>query len=137
MAASFMSAFIGQCFGLGGGFIYGPILLQFKLNPLTIASTCLYMIAWSGSASATMFLIFGRLNLVYFAWVGIFSGAGVFLGLCVMGKVMKRYNRPSLVAFALALAIIISLIISTVSSIKSLKTQVDNDLDIMKGDSVC
>lgn len=107
-------------FGLGGGFIYGPILLSLKLNPMVIAATLLYMLIWSGSASTFMFLFFGRLNVPFALWVGIFTGIGAILGLCVMGQIMKRYKRPSLVAFALALAIVISFLISTVSSVKSL-----------------
>ena len=84
-----------------------------------------------------MFLLFGKLNIAYFLWVAIFTGIGVIFGLFAIKALMKRYKRPSLVAFALATAIIISTLISFYSSIKSLKMQISNDIDVFKGDPVC
>ena len=43
---SFMSGFIGQIFGLGGAFIYSPMLLTIGVNPLVSSSTCLYMMVF-------------------------------------------------------------------------------------------
>ena len=99
----------------------GPILISMGINPLVNAATLLYLIIWSSGASSFMFLIFGKLNLMYMLWVALFTAVGVVLGLFVMNKIMQKYKRPSLVAFALAIAILISFIFSVVSSIRSLK----------------
>ena len=118
-------------FGLGGGFIYGPMLLTLGLNPIVISATLLYLIIFSSAASMFMFLIFGRLNWTYTLWLAMFTGVGVVIGLFVMKEVMKRYKRPSLVAFALAIAIIISTLFSVSSSVRSLSSQVENGVDIL------
>ena len=84
-----------------------------------------------------MFLIFGKLNITYCLWVAIFSGTGVVIGLFAIKALMKRYKRPSLIAFALAIAIIISTGFSFYGSIKSLKMQISKGVDIIKGDPIC
>ena len=137
LICAFIAAFIGQMFGLGGGFIYGPILLTLGVNPLVISATLLYMIIFSSAASMFMFSFFGKLNLIYTLWVGLFAGIGVTLGLLVMKKVMKKYKRPSLVAFSLGIAIIISCMMSIFSSVTSLKMQREKGIDILKGDPIC
>ena len=117
---SFMSGFIGQIFGLGGAFIYSPMLLTIGVNPLVSASTCLYMMVFQTCMSMFMFFIYGNLNVEYTLFLAIWTGIGVILGLFVTSQIIKRYNRPSLVAFALAISIIIATALSITSSIKSL-----------------
>ena len=124
-------------FGLGGSFIYGPVLLSFNLHALVSASTCLYMMVFSSGTSFIMFMIFGRLNVPFTLFIAIFSNTGVVLGLFAIGKLLKRYKRPSLIAFALATAIIIATILAIVSNITSLVKQNQAGIDLMKGDPIC
>ena len=107
-----VASFIGQMFGLGGGFIYCPILLSMGVNPLVVSSTALYLIIFSSGQSMIMFMLFGKVNYMYLAWLALFTGTGVFLGLFSVKALMRKYKRPSLVAFALAVAIIISTLFS-------------------------
>ena len=121
LSLALVAAFIGQMFGLGGGFIYGPVLITLGVNPIVNSATLLYMIIFSSAASMFMFMIFGKLNIAFTLWIALYAGAGVVLGLFVMKELIKRYKRPSLVAFALAIAIIISNIFSIYSGVKSIK----------------
>ena len=59
MSLGFIASFIGQCFGLGGNFIYGPILMSMGWNPLVTAATGLYLIIFSASSSLFMFAYYG------------------------------------------------------------------------------
>ena len=121
LGTGFMSGLIGNLFGLGGGFIYGPMLMSLGVNPSVSASTCLFMVMFSNAASTLMFLLFGRLNLIYTGWLAIFTGTGAVVGLFGMQKLMANYKRPSLIVFALALATVISTIIALSSSIEQIK----------------
>lgn len=56
---SFISAFIGQMFGLGGGIIYQPLLIKLGMHPLVTGSTVLYMIQFGAATSMSTFLIYG------------------------------------------------------------------------------
>lgn len=129
--ASLMSGFIGQLFGLGGGFIYGPIIIAVGVNPVVSASTCLYMIMFSNSASFFMFLLYGRLNIPYTLFLGVFTGLGTLLGVCVTRVIMSRFKRASLIAFALGIACIISTSTSAVSSALQLKKLIANGVNVI------
>ena len=124
-------------FGLGGSFVYGPILLTLGINPLVSASSCQYMIMFSNATTLFMFFIFGRLNVPYTLFIAIFTVFGVIIGLFVLKRAMKRYNRPSIVAFTLAVAIIISSIFAIFSSIFNLIRLEEKGVDLLKGDPVC
>ena len=124
-------------FGLGGSFVYGPILLTLGINPLVSASSCQYMIMFSNATTLFMFFIFGRLNVPYTLFIAIFTVFGVIMGLFVLKRAMKRYNRPSIVAFTLAVAIIISSIFAIFSSIFNLIRLEEKGVDLLKGDAVC
>ena len=134
---AFMSGFIGQIFGLGGAFMFSPMLLSIGVHPLVSASTCMFMMVYTTSVSMFMFFIYGNLNVQYTLFIAIWTGTGALLGLFVISQIMKRYKRPSLVAFALALAVIIATTFSIYSNIKSLRQQSAEGLDLMKGDPIC
>ena len=95
--------------------------MSIGVNPNVSGSTCLFMVMFSNAASTFMFLLFGRLNLIYTGWIAIFTGAGVVIGLFGMKKLMEKYKRPSLIIFSLALATIISTLIALSTSVKNLK----------------
>ena len=137
LVAAFFSGMFGQLFGLGGGFIYGPMLLSIGVNPLVSGSTLLYMILYTNSISCFMFFIFGQVDVPYTLWLCIFTGSGVILGLCLIKRAMENYKRPSLLVIALAVAIVISTIVSLYSSVKSIKSQIENDVNVYKGDPIC
>ena len=118
-------------FGLGGSFVYGPILLTLGINPLVSASSCQYMIMFSNATTLFMFFIFGRLNVPYTLFIAIFTVFGVIMGLFVLKRAMKRYNRPSIVAFTLAVAIIISSIFAIFSSIFNLIRLEEKGVDLL------
>ena len=84
-----------------------------------------------------MFLVFGRLNVPFTLFIAIFSNIGVIIGLFVIGKIMKKYDRPSIIAFALALAIFTANILAIVSNIRSLIRQNEAGLDLWEGDPIC
>ena len=84
-----------------------------------------------------MYGIFGRLIVKYTLWLALFTGFGVVFGLCVMKRAMKRYNRPSIVVFALFIVTLCAMILSLFGSITRLKEQYANGVDLLQGDPIC
>jgi len=107
-------------FGVGGNFIYGPLLLHVGFHPSVSSSTCLYMIMFSNCVSFFIFALYGQVNFPFTLACAIFTALGVFTGLFLVGRLIKKYKRPSIIVFALATAIAIATIISIVSSVASL-----------------
>ena len=75
-------------FAQGGGFIYGPVLITFGVNPIVVSATILYMIIFSSAASSFLFMLFLKLNVAYILWIALLAGFGVIFGLFVMKKIL-------------------------------------------------
>ena len=137
LAMSFVGSFFGNAFGLGGGFIYNPVQMGLGVSPPVAASTSMYMITYSAAASASLFLIFGKVNIPFSLWMAIYCGVGVMFGMHFMGKAIKKYRRPSLVSIALAVTLVISTAFSAYMNVDMLIKQKKNGLDITTGDDIC
>ena len=48
-------------FGVGGGIVKGPLMLQMGVHPLVASATCAVMIMFTSVAATTMFIAFGTL----------------------------------------------------------------------------
>ena len=83
----------GNALGLGGAFIYNPVQLSLGVAPSVAASTSMYMIMFSASASTGLLLIFGQVNVPYVLYLAISCGLGVILGMYTVGKLLKRSKR--------------------------------------------
>lgn len=107
-------------FGVGGNFVYGPMLLMIGFHPSVSSSSCLYMIMFTNCVGFFMFAVYGQVNFPFVLACAIFTAIGVFTGLFLIARLVKKYKRPSLIVFALATAILIATLISIVSSVTSL-----------------
>ena len=137
LSLAFLGSFIGNAFGLGGGFIYNPVQIGIGVSPPVAASTSMYMIMFSSAASCCLFLIFGKLNVTFSLWMAIYSGIGVLFGMYYMGKIMKKYKRPSLVSVVLSISLCIATGFSAYTNIKMLVKQKAAGLDIYSGEDIC
>lgn len=61
----------------------------------------MYMIMFSAFSNTLAFWLFGSLNVGYALWIGLFSGIGIYFFLAVVGSIIKKYKRPSIVVFFL------------------------------------
>jgi multisubunit Na+/H+ antiporter MnhF subunit len=59
---------VAGVFGLGGGIIFKPLLLHFKVSPVVAASTGMYMIMFTTFSNSIIFYVSGYLNLNYGLW---------------------------------------------------------------------
>ena len=136
----FFSAFIGQMFGLGGEFIYSPILMGHGAHPVSIASTCMYMIMFSATASTFMFVIYGygpHRVIQFTLWLVVFATAGIMLGRIIMKRARMYYHRLSIVPFAFALAAFIGTALSAYDSVLLIRHDKLHDIDILHGSPIC
>lgn len=97
--------------GLGGAVVFGPILLSIGVAPQVSAATGMYMIMFSAFANTITFWLFGNLNTGYALWIGLWSAIGIYFFLSVVSKIIKKYNRPSIVVFFLGAVIGLSALV--------------------------
>ena len=78
------------------------------------------MILFSAFSNTLTFWIFGQLDVMYALWIGSWSGLGIYIFLSIIGKIIKKYRRPSIVVFFLGGFIVLSSIFVPVVNIMNL-----------------
>jgi len=97
--------------GLGGGVVFNPVLVGMGVHPAVVSSTGMYMILFSALINSLTFWLFGNLYVNFALWLGFWSGLGIFIFLSIVGAIIKKYQRPSIIVFFLGIVIALSSIL--------------------------
>jgi uncharacterized membrane protein YfcA len=108
VAFAFLGGFMSGALGLGGGAIFNPILLSLGVLPSVASATGMYMILFSTSASSIIYVIYRILNLQFSLWISLWCSCGSLLGLYILNKIIRRFDRQSPVVFALTSVLALS-----------------------------
>merc|ERR1712178_334544 len=84
-------------FGIGGGIVKGPLMLEMGVHPQVTSATSATMILFTSAGASVSYLLFQQLNLNY--GIVLFCNGLVFtlLGQIGLNKLVKRYKRNSLI----------------------------------------
>mmetsp|Transcript_43583 Transcript_43583/g.51323 ORF Transcript_43583/g.51323 Transcript_43583/m.51323 type:complete len:149 (+) Transcript_43583:771-1217(+) len=66
--SAFGAGFVASVVGLGGGVIFNPLLLSFKVPPSVSSATGMYMIMFSTLSSSILYYLSGILNIGFAFW---------------------------------------------------------------------
>ncbi|CAA6668755.1 unnamed protein product [Spirodela intermedia] len=95
-------------FGIGGGLLMNPVLLQIGISPQITASTSCFMVFFSASMSSMQYLMLGMKEvnqaLLMAAGCSVTSMAGVIL----IQRAVGKYGRASLIIFTLSTVMVLS-----------------------------
>jgi uncharacterized membrane protein YfcA len=94
--------------GLGGGVVWNPIIIGLGFPPAACTATGMYMIMFSAFSNCLTFWLFGSLDLRFALWLGLWSGIGIYIFLSIVGAIIKKYRRPSIIVFCLGGVIAVS-----------------------------
>jgi len=109
-------------FGIGGGIIKQPLMLEMSILPEVAVATSCTMIFFTTGAATVSYLTFGLLTLdngVPFFIVGFLATIG---GNNIMRLVLSKLNRKSLILFAVAGIIALSTLLMTIASVRATLT---------------
>lgn len=102
---------LASAVGLGGGVVFNPVLIGLGVLPTVASSTGMYMIMFSSFLNTLTFYLFKLLPVDYALWLGLWCSIGIYIFLAIVGKIVKKYDRQSIVVFILALVITLSTVI--------------------------
>ena len=103
-----MGGILAGALGLGGGVIFNPVLLTMGLPPQVSGACSLYMVFFSKSASCLVYILNGKMNILYAFWVGLWGSIGGVLGSLFLILYVKYGGRQSTIVFILVAEFVVS-----------------------------
>lgn len=116
----FFAGFFAGLFGVGGGIVKGPLMLEMGVNPLVASGTVAVMIMYTSVAATTMFMAFGTLTWDYAIFLFVLGLMCTAVGQLGVGYLVKKYQRVSLVSFSIGAVVALSTLLMGIQSIFSL-----------------
>jgi hypothetical protein len=116
----FFAGFAAGLFGVGGGIVKGPLMLQMGVNPLVASATVAVMIMYTSVAATTMFVAFGTLTWDYGMFLFVLGLLATVVGQFGVSYLVVKYKRVSLVSLSIGAVVALSTLLMGVQSIFSL-----------------
>ena len=88
--------------GLGGGVIISPLMLDIGVSPQSTAASSSLMVLFTSSSTSLQFFLGDMLDLQYAGVMFFISMLASLTGITFIGKMIKKYKRPSIIVFLLA-----------------------------------
>lgn len=95
-------------FGIGGGIVKGPLMLQMNVLPAVTSATSATMILFTSSMASVSYILFGQLNVHYAAVLATEGLIFTLFGQIALNKIVKYYGRPSLIILVIGLVVAMS-----------------------------
>lgn len=98
-------------FGIGGGIVKGPLMLEMGILPEVAAATTATMIVFTSAAACVTYVSFGMLRYDYgipMFCLGFFT---TLIGQCGLNIIMKKNKRPSLIVLSIGFVVAFSTVL--------------------------
>lgn len=116
----FFAGFFAGLFGVGGGIVKGPLMLQMGVNPLVASATVAVMIMYTSVAATTMFIAFGTLTWDYAMFLFVLGLLATVVGQFGVSYLVVKYKRVSLVSLSIGAVVALSTLLMGIQSVFSL-----------------
>ncbi|KAL6201031.1 hypothetical protein ACLB2K_024746 [Fragaria x ananassa] len=108
-----LAGILGGVFGIGGGMLISPLLLQVGIAPEVTAATCCFMVFFSSSMSAFQYYLLGIEHVDTALIFAVACFVASLLGLVVLQRAIKVYGRASLIVFSVSIVMALSTVLMT------------------------
>ncbi|XP_016487533.1 sulfite exporter TauE/SafE family protein 2-like [Nicotiana tabacum] len=108
-----LAGVLGGVFGIGGGMLISPLLIQVGIAPEVTAATCSFMVFFSSTMSAVQYLFLGMEHVntaLIFAIVCLIAS---LIGLVVVHRAIEHHGRASLIVFSVGIVMALSTVLIT------------------------
>jgi len=120
-------------FGVGGGIVKGPLMLEMGVPPAVSSATAAAMILYTSAAACLSYAVFGMLDMTYgplFFILGlIFTG----LGQTCVGRWVKKSERQSPIIFSIGTVLVLSSLLVSVNGAVRVLSQPVSELFAASG----
>jgi len=95
-------------FGIGGGIVKGPLMLEMGVLPEVCSATSATMILFTSAAATASYLLFESLNAQYGAFVFCLGFVNTLIGQKALNVMVKKYGRSSIIVLLIATIVCLS-----------------------------
>jgi uncharacterized membrane protein YfcA len=106
-----LSGLIAGMFGIGGGLINGPLMVELGFIPDVAAATGATMLLFTSTTSTIMYILFDLLNYSYAGPLMVLGFFCTVIGQQVFNRIMHAYKRDSLIIFVIAFIVFASAVL--------------------------
>ncbi|KAL0873678.1 hypothetical protein Bca101_023383 [Brassica carinata] len=110
---SFLAGLLGGIFGIGGGMLISPLLLQAGIPPQITAATTSFMVFFSATMSAVQYLLLGMQNTEAAYLFSLICFIASLLGLVLVQKAVAQFGRASIIVFSVGTVMSLSTVLMT------------------------
>lgn len=132
-----IGGFVSGAFGLGGGSIFNPLLIEMGLPASVSAATGMYMVMVSSVATSVMYATYGTLDYEYAAWLSLWTVLGLIYSLSKLSTYIKQTNRHSIIVFLMTAILGVSALLVPIISIIEAYQEMSRGRDILTFKDVC
>ena len=134
---AFVGGWVSGAFGLGGGSVFNPLMIELGVPPQVSTSTGMYMIMFSTFASSIIYISYGALNEEFALWLGFWSIIGIIGGIVLVDSLIKKYNRQSIIVFILCSVLALSAVLVPLFNGLEVLQKIHEGKDVWKFTSIC
>ena len=120
LAVGLLGGIASGLLGIGGGLVMAPLLLEIGLAPEAASATSSLLVMFTSSSTTLQFLVHGMLKMDYAGLLFGISMLASCTGIFFINSLIKKYNRSSIIVFALATAIGISTVLLPVFELSTI-----------------
>ncbi|KAK4386669.1 Sulfite exporter TauE/SafE family protein 5 [Sesamum angolense] len=108
-----LAGVLGGVFGIGGGMLISPLLLQIGVQPEVTAATCSFMVLFSSSMSAIQYLLLGMEHIYGALTYAAICFIASLVGLTLVQRAIMKHGRASLIVFSVGTVMALSTVLIT------------------------
>ncbi|KAG8385695.1 hypothetical protein BUALT_Bualt03G0071800 [Buddleja alternifolia] len=108
-----LAGVLGGVFGIGGGMLISPLLLQIGIGPEVTAATCSFMVLFSSTMSAIQYLLLGMENIYGAVVFAAICFVASLVGLTLVQQAIMKHGRASLIVFSVGTVMALSTVLMT------------------------
>jgi len=130
------AGFFSGMFGIGGGIVFGPLMLAMGIPPEVSSATSACMILFTSFTATTSFLVFGLLVYDYAVFCFVLGLIATYIGQKALTYLLNKSQRKSYIAFLIGGVVLISALLMTIQSVISM-AEAQGDKGMVEGGGIC
>eukprot|EP00208_Stichococcus_sp_RCC1054_P001671 CAMPEP_0206145512 /NCGR_PEP_ID=MMETSP1473-20131121/27613_1 /ASSEMBLY_ACC=CAM_ASM_001109 /TAXON_ID=1461547 /ORGANISM="Stichococcus sp, Strain RCC1054" /LENGTH=522 /DNA_ID=CAMNT_0053541757 /DNA_START=144 /DNA_END=1709 /DNA_ORIENTATION=- len=112
-----LAGLVAGMFGVGGGIVKGPLMLEMGVLPDVAAATSATMILFTAASASAVYIGFGTVKEDYGIAMFVVGLTVTFLGQLAANQLMVRLKRRSIVVFSMASLMTLAAVVMVVEAI--------------------